>query len=108
VQGRRVPDGSPPYEYEPGDYGRARIRGGPLLDDLASHAEGPSNGWWFRTPNGMLGQMTSAHQVEEHEDGAISVEPLPWNSNSLLVTTGTEPDAKTWHGYIRHGVWEEC
>lgn len=83
--------------------------------------------WWFCTPNGLIGRlsmpedvehgrMTGCHHVEEHEDGLITVLPQPGNSNSILVQ-GWPVDAgprapgeplKSWHGYIRHGVWEPC
>ena len=42
------------------------------------------------------------HDVEKHDDGAISVVPRPGNSNSILCPTCG------WHGYIEHGVWREA
>jgi hypothetical protein len=42
--------------------------------------------------------------VREHEDGTISVLPGDGSSNSILVSRRD----KSWHGYIRHGVFEEC
>ena len=73
--------------YRPGDYWKA--------DD----------GWHVCTPNGLVGWLKN-HHVEEHEDGTISVLPGPWGSNSILVSNGS--GNRTWHGYVRRGVWEEC
>ncbi len=92
MTGRRIPcppsswsPGTPPYE--PGDYWK---------DD---------DGWHGYTPNGLL-MWIKNHHVEEHTDGTISVVPGPWGSNSILVSNGS--GNKSWHGYIRNGVWEEC
>lgn len=41
------------------------------------------------------------HEVDEHDDGTISVQPKPSNSNSILCACG-------WHGYIDRGVWREA
>jgi hypothetical protein len=67
---------------------------------------GPSvTRWMVRPPCGhsfMLapgGKRTGpAHEVDEHDDGMVTVEPKPGNSNSILCACG-------WHGYIDHGVW---
>jgi hypothetical protein len=64
--------------------------------------------WMVRPPCGhhflLAGgaQEPPHHDVEEHEDGAISVVPQPGNSNSILC-----PHCG-WHGYIYAGVWREC
>lgn len=65
--------------------------------------------WMVRPPCGhhfMLAggsQPMPHHCVEEHEDGAITVEPnppaCPDNSNSILCPSCG------WHGFLRHGVW---
>lgn len=82
----RRSDDVPPYEYEPGDYGR---RGS----------------WWFgKTPNGYLANL-SAHQITEHENGTITVSP------SILVSlpeTKDRPRQDLWHGYLERGVWRSC
>lgn len=64
-------------------------------------AYGTGNGkdWFCTTPNGMLGNL-GLHQVEEHDDGTITVAP------SILVSGGGE--GKSWHGFLRRGVWSEC
>lgn len=38
------------------------------------------------------------HQVEEHEDKTISVQP------SILITGWKT----SWHGYLERGVWRTC
>lgn len=106
--GRRRYD-TAPFHYEPGDYGLSITRTG----------EDAPLGWWVRTPNGLFGRLTMPtdnpsdhHEVEEHQDGTISVLPRPGNSNSILISGGNWVEdtwrPASWHGYIRHGVWEEC
>ncbi len=88
MQGRRIPyvEGA---LCEPGDY----------FQDADGY-------WRGQTPN-KLYVFLRDHHVEEHEDGTISVLPVPESSNSILATrNGAKP--KQWHGYIRRGVWEEC
>ena len=84
TQGRRLPDCAagdlPDDENLPGAYWRS---GGVWYCGV------PGNGWG-------LGNL-AAHQVEEHEDGTITVSP------SILVT-GHD---MTWHGYLERGVWRE-
>lgn len=53
--------------------------------------------WHVKTPNGHLGNL-AAHDVEEHEDGTITVSP------SILVSDHT---GELWHGYLERGVWRE-
>jgi hypothetical protein len=85
MQGARRPDGTQPHEYEPGDYGL--------------WAEGGT--WFCRTPSGATGNL-SAHSVDEHADGTITVSP------SILVHRGTgEYHGDEWHGYLERGVWRE-
>lgn len=52
--------------------------------------------WRGAAPNGLLVNL-KAHEVEEHEDGTISVKP------SILVSLGE--DGLTWHGFLKRGVW---
>ena len=63
-------------------------------------AYGSANGrdWFCTTPNGMLGNLGS-HQVQEHEDGTITVSP------SILVSGAP---SESWHGYLERGIWREC
>lgn len=63
-------------------------------------AYGTANGkdWFCTTPNGMLGNLAS-HQVQEHEDGTITVSP------SILVSGA---QTESWHGFLQRGIWREC
>ena len=80
MNGRRLPDGSPIADLEPGDYARRGSR------------------WWVRLPledgRGLAQPLTeNVWTVTEHDDGSITVTP------SIRCTfTG-------WHGYLEHGVW---
>jgi hypothetical protein len=97
VTGRRRPDlpeGDLPVDLRPGDYWKVVV---------------PSPYWHVAVPLGRgedayaLGNLVH-HTVREHEDGTISVRPGDGSSNSILVTRGDG----SWHGYIDHGVLEEC
>lgn len=85
MQGKRI-ENPLGYPYEPGDY---------YKDEVGD--------WRGRTPNGLYVWLKN-HHVEEHEDGTITVVAGGWGSNSILATGAL---GKTWHGYIRRGVWEE-
>ena len=66
--------------------------------------------WMARPPcghNNLLGPKPPAHghEVDEHEDGMITVEPKPGNSNSILCGWPVDGGTCGWHGYIDHGVW---
>ena len=56
--------------------------------------------WFCCTPNGLSGNL-SRHEVQEHEDGTITVSP------SILVTSGSN-DMPSYHGYLERGTWREC
>jgi hypothetical protein len=48
-------------------------------------------------------------EVDENEDGTITLESKPGNSNSLLVHPiehGKRGHLPGWHGYIDKGVWK--
>lgn len=74
--GRRH-DCEPFPEMECGDYGLYRGK------------------WYCRTPNGLHGAL-GLHNVIEHADGTITVEP------SIEVRTH---DNRYWHGFLEHGEW---
>lgn len=107
MQGRRRDPDVDVLDYEPGDYGKRRMQIG---DDT-------HEAWWYRAPNGALGRLKMSfdglpcHEVEEHEDGTITVERHPENSNSILVTSHASSwhllpgEPTTWHGYLYRGVW---
>jgi hypothetical protein len=52
--------------------------------------------WMANTPNGHLGSL-GKHDVEEHEDGTITVSP------SILVSDHT---GELYHGFLKRGVWD--
>lgn len=84
MNGRRVPDGTSPHLYEPGDYGRWK------------------GGWYARCPGDgprRLQGNLSQHHVTEHDDGTITVSP------SILVTAEWAGVPQTWHGYLERGQW---
>ena len=88
VKGRRLSDASiySGVSFAPGDYMRD-----PLTET-----------WWVKPPHGgRLGELRE-HQVQEHQDGTITVSP------SILQGPGANPVKQPgWHGYLRAGVWEE-
>jgi hypothetical protein len=58
--------------------------------------------WAGRCPNGLYCNL-AAHQIQEHEDGTITVSP------SILVkghATRAGND-QVWHGYLEKGTWRE-
>ncbi len=61
-------------------------------------------GLWHARPFGMHAGNLSNHEVEEHEDGTITVSP------SILIVEprdGTDIGPVRWHGYLERGVWRE-
>lgn len=99
TQGRRRDDQDPsslPKDIVPGDYWKVTRPDGSVY-------------WHIAVPLGRgdeayaLGNLIN-HTVREHEDGTISVRPGDGSSNSILVSRGQE----SWHGYVDHGVLEEC
>jgi hypothetical protein len=65
---------------------------------MLAHRGDGSTSWYVKTPNGHIGNL-GAHEVEEHEDGTITVSP------SILVS---DPSGKLYHGFLRRGVWSEA
>jgi len=95
--GRRVycdEQGHLPNPFEVGDYGRATWR------DTEEGTTGPVLGWpctWWclKAPDGSEGSLNpSIHAVTEHADGTLTVSPS-------IVT-------KTWHGWLKAGVWSNA
>jgi hypothetical protein len=84
VQGRRVETWAELFDT-PGGY-------------LRGEGEDGSRTWHCKTPNGHLGNL-SAHEVEEHADGTITVSP------SILVS---DHRGELWHGFLERGVWREA
>ena len=91
MNGRRVmpnADGWLP-DFQPGDYGRATS---PLI-----HPGSLVGAWNVCTPDGHHGTLSpELHQVEEHEDGTITVTPSIDMSKRIKGA---------YHGYLRRGVW---
>lgn len=94
----------------PGDYVRlAPVRkgdGSPLTEDQKQK-------WWFKpywmccAPNGHCVNLAN-HQVEEHEDGTITVTPSIIISRGGPASAGAEPYEQLWHGFLERGVWRSC
>lgn len=51
--------------------------------------------WYVVTPNGLFGNLEK-HEVTEHEDGTITVDP------SILCD---QPGLGEYHGHLVAGVW---
>lgn len=99
MQGTRREDGA--WDLKVGEYSKM-----PIAHDGESYTC-----WLVNVPTGhriMIGPepVSGGWEVDEHEDGTISVVPKPGNSNSILVHPSGGRDG--WHGYIRRGVWESC
>lgn len=115
TQGRRRPDtreSELPRGIEPGDYWKIlNDDGTPKKSTAASNLTGTC--WHVACPKPgsteddawLLANLMN-HTVREHEDGTISVRPGDGSSNSILVEQGR--GGPSWHGYIDHGVLEEC
>jgi phage terminase large subunit GpA-like protein len=95
VKGRRVETHEELSASEAGAYMDGRV--------LANGERFKS--YWYRCPGcGEYGVLAydpregPTHEVDENDDGTITVEPKPGNSNSILHVCG-------WHGYIDHGEW---
>ncbi len=101
MQGYRLPDRQWPetlpegFDFESPARGAFwKVTGGPY---------GEVGAWHICTPDGSLGAIPH-HVVEEHDDGLISVVPIPNEANSILVTTRRDgQDVELYHGFIHHG-----
>ncbi len=86
TQGRARPEGTLPWELEPGDY---CVR---VADNGVRHA-------WVVTPNGNGPARLEGWTLGEHDDGTITMSP------SILAHADGQHDE--WHGYLEAGVWRE-
>lgn len=78
-----MPDGDPIRDgWLPGDYGQHR------------------GTWYGVCPEGSMANL-GAHDVTEHDDGAITVSP------SILISEGASR-RECWHGWLERGVWRSC
>lgn len=114
MKGRRREDmqfGDIPSDPHPGDYWKyVNEDGTPMApyDGLPEEqVKGNLTGtvWGFRSPNGAGMGTLMIHTVREEEDGTISVRPGDGSSNSIMFNRERPTQ---WHGYIEHGVWNEC
>lgn len=78
-----------PHELLPGEYGKWASSG-------VAWRKGGDDNWYAVPPDTDLVANLSAHKIEEHEDGTITVAP------SILVQNGKE----SWHGFLKRGLWE--
>lgn len=90
-------------DIQPGDYWKISNRTSENSQNLTGTC------WYVAAPMGdvegyALGRLEN-HTVREEEDGTISVRPGDGSSNSILITGHNN---YSWHGYIEHGVWDEC
>lgn len=82
VQGKRV-FYIAPHEMMGGDYGKWNLSSG-------------DGNWYAVPPETDLVANLASHDITEHDDGTITVSP------SILVSDGN----KSWHGFLKRGVWE--
>lgn len=87
MQGRRVyPGEHGQISFAEGDYGRTMY-----------------NEWLARPPGCGLGSLAD-HQVEEHEDGTITVKP---SIQADEVIRPGKQNIPAWHGFLERGVWRK-
>jgi len=106
MEGRRLPDASIselPNGLMPGDYWKVSDYN---LGNFYLTSNLTRTVWGFYSPDGNGCGYLIAHTVREEDDGTISVRPGDGSSNSILHSGGA--DGKIWHGYIEHGIWNEC
>lgn len=115
MQGRRLEDtreGSFPLPYDalrPGDIWKVldAESGEPVV--ASEHPSNLTGCKWMAIAPGPDGLKMFvnlvAHTVREEDDGTVSVRPGDGSSNSILVKRRED---QSWHGYIEHGVWNEC
>lgn len=90
--------GSP--QCSPGSYMKVTTRTGSVM-------------WFIVDPLGAPGTIVKQHhQVEEHEDGTITVLPSldhqrdGYDHESFAAMITKYPFG--WHGWLEHGIWKEC
>jgi hypothetical protein len=78
-----------------------RIDGYDALDESIICYWKAGDEWLLYLPFCGLGNLRN-HQVQEHDDGTISVTP------SIKVTGHNAGNPLERHGYLQHGVWTEA
>lgn len=89
MQGKRVEDFLSPHLLKPGEYSK-------FPNQLADYWWPGHSYWHVCAPNGCIGTLLT-HNIEEHEDGTITVSP------SILFN-----GESGWHGYLERGIWRTC
>lgn len=100
MRGVRVPDGTLPPDYAPGNYGK---RG---------------ETWWVCLPTGVLGRLDERWTTIEHDDGTATLGDRPgsnlpgepgWDTfrggPSITVSPSLWHSPQGWHGWLDHGIW---
>lgn len=91
MKGQRVDDVENPQEPHPqlpeGGYRREK--------------QGETWVWMARPPGTPHSGSLRNHDVTEHEDGTITVEP------SILIRSSWAGEPYEWHGWLRAGEWSE-
>jgi len=95
-----------PDEIQAGDFWKVldRETGEPRNSVVPTNLTGTV--WCVVAPIGDHGfqiAVLTHHTVREHKDGTISVLPGDGSSNSILVNGS---HSRSFHGYIRNGVWD--
>ncbi len=84
MQGRRREDGTQPHELAPGEYALASAEARVV---------------WLCSPDGRPGHVSAPPWTITVEDQTVSVDPsIFWDARA------TPPG---WHGYLKHGVWQQ-
>lgn len=83
TQGRRRSDGTLPHDLIAGDYA------------LASGGERV----WLCSPVGEPGSVDCQWKIVIENDGTITIDPSIWCNK--------DASPPGWHGYLKHGVWQE-
>ena len=65
------------------------------MKPVANREAGEREHRWRRQPSGHHAGGIPDHEVEEHDDGTITVSP------SIVTSDG-------WHGWLDRGVWREA
>ncbi len=66
---------------------------------LAEGDYGFAAGHWQLRPPGQHAGTIPEHEVEEHDDGTITVSPS--------IVLHNEDGSDAWHGYLERGVWRQ-
>ncbi len=78
-------DTNGPHVLKPGEYGKWK-------------------GVWYARPPGDGDYLANlaGHNVSEHANGTITVQP------SILVSLGMDVNSPRWHGFLERGEWREA